>query len=344
MIFYRNLGVGYLKSIRPLFVVLFSFFSAVLTAQNNYKVVATASIFADMAENIAGDQLDIVSIVPIGGDPHLHEPIPRDARLVNQADLILMNGLTFEGWLPELIENSGTEAKKVIITDGVVPIASEQYQGSTDPHAWMDVANGLKYIENIKNAFVELDPDGKEQYEFNYGVYKQQLEDLDQYIQKRMEEIPENQRVLITSHDAFQYYGRKYGIRLESILGVSTDAEAQTSDIMRLNKVIQSTQVPAVFIESTINPKLLEQIAKDNGVRIGGKLFADSIGDEASEAPSYYDMLKYNTDVIVEALKVVKSNEDEPVTEAEGTPVWLYFVIGIALIGLLLLLPRLIKS
>jgi len=322
---------------------LFIFFTFFSFAQDQYKVVSTASIFADMAENIAGDRIKIETIVPIGGDPHLHDPIPRDAQLVNAADLILMNGLTFEGWLNELIENAGTNAKVALITEGVNAIESDVYKGSTDPHAWMDVANSLIYIENIKNAFIELDPEGKEQYEFNYGVYKQQLEDLDRYIQDRIQEIPAAKRVLITSHDAFQYYGKKYGIRLEAILGVSTDAEAQTSDILRLNKIIQSSQIPAVFIESTVNPKLLKQIAADNKVSIGGQLFADSIGDKESNAPTYYEMMKYNTDTIVEALKKEKAVVE--VSEI-GDSSWLsYLGIGLMLILLLLVvLPRMMKG
>ncbi|MEN0047187.1 MAG: zinc ABC transporter substrate-binding protein [Bacteroidota bacterium] len=329
-----------MKYILLFFFTLSTFFSS---AQEPYKVVATASIFADMAENIAGDRIEVETIVPIGGDPHLHDPVPRDAQLVIAADLILKNGLTFEGWLNELIENAGTDAKEVLITKGVQAIESEEYKGSADPHAWMDVSNGLIYIENIKNAFIELDPEGKEQYEFNYGVYKQQLEDLDHYIQDRIQEIPEGQRVLITSHDAFQYYGKKYGIRLESVLGVSTDAEAQTSDILRLNKVIQSSQVPAVFIESTVNPKLLKQIAADNKVNIGGQLFADSIGDPESDAPTYYDMMKYNTDTIVEALKKERVMVEE---NKEGSTNW-FFYIGIAAVLILLLvvvLPRTMKG
>ena len=325
------------------FLILFTLSTLLSSAQESYKVVATASIFADMAENIAGDRIEIETIVPIGGDPHLHDPIPRDAQLVTAADLILMNGLTFEGWLNELIENAGTNAEAVLITKGVQAIESEEYKGSTDPHAWMDVANALIYIENIKNAFIKLDPEGKEQYEFNYGVYKQQLEDLDRYIQDRIQEIPEAKRVLITSHDAFQYYGKKYGIRLEAVLGVSTDAEAQTSDILRLNKVIQSSQVPAVFIESTINPKLLQQIASDNKVSIGGQLFADSIGDKESDAPTYYDMMKHNTDTIVEALKKEKAVAE--VSEEGGVNWLLYGGIGLVLILLLVVvLPRMMKG
>lgn len=265
------------------------------------SVVATASIFADMAQNIAGDLLDVELIVPVGSDPHLHEPRPRDARLVSGADLILMNGLTFEGWLSELIENAGTKGKVVRITEGVNPIGGE-YENATDPHAWMNVQNGLIYIENIKNALVEVAPQYAEEFNFNYGVYRKQLEELDTYIQTEVEKIPAQKRILITSHDAFVYYGARYGIRLEAALGTSTDAEVQISDIKRLNQVIRENKIPAIFVESTINPKLLEQLASDNKIEIGGELFADSIGDKDSDAPSYYAMMKHNTDAIVGAL------------------------------------------
>ena len=158
---------------------------------------------------------------------------------------------------------------------------------------------------------ITLDPDNADIFEFNYGVYKQQLEDLDQYIKSEIQKIPAEKRVLITSHDAFQYYGRAYGIRLEAILGTSTDAEAQTSDIVRLNKVIRESKVPALFVESTVNPKLLKQLATDNDIRIGGQLYADSIGDDKSPASSYIDMLKHNTDTIVAALTRTQESAQE---------------------------------
>lgn len=279
------------------------------------KVVATASMIGDMAEVLSGDLLDIHTIVPIGGDPHIYEPTPSDASLVNSADLVLKNGLTFEGWLNELIENSGTKAEAVLVTEGIQAIESTIYENATDPHAWMDASLGIKYAENIAAAFSKLDPENQKIYEFNLEVYKSQLKELDTYIINKIKEIPESQRVLITSHDAFQYYGRRYGLKLESVIGTSTDAVAQTSDIVQLTKVIRESKVPAVFVESTINPKMLKQIADDTGVKIGGKLFADSIGDKDSKAPTYIDMLRYNTDVIVEALKGnipegLKENED----------------------------------
>lgn len=301
-----------------------------LNGQDRKMVLATASIFADMAENIAGGQLDIRTIVPIGGDPHIYEPTPADAHLISQADLILKNGLTFEGWLNGLIESAGGQATVVTITKGIEAIQSS-YKGSSDPHAWMDASNGLIYIENIKNAIVQLDPENRDIYEFNYGVYRRQLEDMDAYIFKEIEKIPEQRRILITSHDAFQYYGRRYGVQLEAVIGISTEAEAQTSDIIRLGKVIKESGVSAVFIETTVNPKLLKQIADDNNVSIGGSLYSDSIGEKNSNAPTYLEMLRYNTDTIVHAL-----SKEKPVSqtaENEGNSWMLWGILVLLLVG-----------
>lgn len=307
--------------------------SMVANAQTATKtVVSTASIFADMAENIAGGHVTVKTIVPVGGDPHIYDPTPADAQLVASADLILRNALTFEGWLDDLIASANTKAKVVTITQGVDAIHAV-HKNSSDPHAWMSAANGLIYIENIKNALVELDPDNREVYEFNYGVYRKQLEELDAYIFNEVKKIPERRRILITSHDAFEYYGQRYGLRLESVLGISTDAEAQTSDMVRLSSVIRESGVPAVFIETTVNPKLLQQIATDNKVRIGGKLFSDSIGDKKSDAPSYYEMLKYNTDTIVKALAVNEDSSTPPPSEARKTSWVTWVLLGLLLVG-----------
>ena len=331
------------------FTLIFLFITTLLTAQQPAAdaplVVASASIFADMARQIGGDAVRVETIVPIGGDPHLHEPTPRDARLATSADLILRNGLTFEGWLNELIENSGSDAPVVTITEGIAPIESQQYANATDPHAWMDGSNGLIYLENIKNALIELVPTSREMFEFNYGVYRQQLEDLDTYMRLAVQRIPEEKRVLITSHDAFQYYGRRYGLRLESVIGVSTDAEAQTSDIRRLTEVIRTNKVPAIFVESTINPKLLEQIARDEGVRIGGQLYADSLGDEESPAPTYLDMLRHNTETIVAAL----TDSSGPTTEVEaedGTVInfVLWGILALVLVGGFIFVAKNVQS
>jgi len=293
-----------------------------ISAQDKPVVVTSVSILQDMAEMIAGDEFVVQSIVPIGSDPHLHEPTPKDAKKVVNADLVIVNGLTLEGWLNELIENAGSDAEIVTVTDGLQAIASQTYKDSSDPHAWMDASNGIKYIENIKNSFIKLKPESREIFEFNFGVYKQQLQDLDDYIFKAMASIPEQQRILITSHDAFQYYGRRYGIQLEALLGTSTDAQAQTSDMTRVNNVIRASKVPALFVESTINPKMIKQIAADNDIVIGGHLYADSIGEEGSGADSYYDMLKHNTDEIVRGLTRPAEQQEEVKIKSPSWMLW----------------------
>lgn len=313
-----------------------------IKAQEKITVVSSATMIHDMVKNITGDAVINEVIVPIGGDPHLYEPTPKDAQLISKADLIFVNGLTFEGWIIELIENSGTKAQMDTVTNGIKPLGSQIYKNSFDPHAWMDVSLGLKYVSNIKNSLVEADPKNKDIYIKNYEAYYKKLEELDKYITNRVKEIPKEKRVLITTHDAFSYYGRKYGLELEAIVGISTEAEAQTSDIQRIIKSIKKTGVPAIFVESTINPKQMKQIAKDNNVSIGGELFADSIGDKESGANSYYDMLKKNTDVIVDALS--KGNLTEIKEDNSESSNTLYFVLaGLFLLGFLLLYFKLNK-
>jgi ABC-type Zn uptake system ZnuABC Zn-binding protein ZnuA len=317
---------------------LIAFLNPVVEAQNKWKVVSSASIFMDMANNIGKEKILSRCIVPIGGDPHIYEPRPSDAELVASADLILVNGFNFEGWITELIENSGTRAIIATITEGVDPIASETYKNAYDPHAWMDASYGQVYVKNITEALKLLDPQNAEYYQENGKAYRDQLEKMDQYIFKSINKIPEKSRVLITSHDAFSYYGQRYGIKVSPIMGISTDAEAQTSDVSRVSQIIKSSGVPAVFIESTINPKLLKQIAEDNGIKIGGELFSDSIGKEDSEANSYLNMLKHNTNVIVNALsqgQLSKTKIDEDDTSYNYIS---YGILGLIMIGSFLFL------
>lgn len=322
---------------RTVLITAFLLFVSLIMYGQKLKVVATASMIADMAYQVGGDLIEIRCVVPIGGDPHLYDPTPGDASMVAQADLILQNGLTFEGWLGELIENSGTTANILTVTDGIDAIKSLVYENATDPHAWMDASNGLIYIKNIRDALIGLDPENAAYYAANHEEYVIRLKELDRYIQEKINSIPENKRILITSHDAFQYYGRRYGIRLESVMGTSTDAEVQTADIIRLNKVIKESGIPALFVETTINPKVLEQLAWDNRVKIGGKLYSDSIGDKDSPAPTYYDMLKYNTDVIVTALSEPGQYISQKKTTSPYSAIF-YIFIGLSLLILLIVL------
>ena len=331
-----------MRIVLKIFVCLISV-TMIYGQEDKPLVVASASMIADIAKNIGGNHINIEMIVPIGGDPHLHEPTPDNVRLVANADIILINGLTFEGWITELIDNSGTDGETYIVTDGVEVLTNQTYKNSADPHAWMNASNGIIYAQNIKNALVALDPTNESSYEANYSSYMNLLKDLHEEIITKIQTIPADQRILITSHDAFQYYGEAYNIRLEAIIGISTEAEAQTSDIIRVNKVIREHNIPAIFVESTINPKLINQLATDNDISIGGELYADSLGDEQSPADTYINMLRYNTETIVTALsQSVKDLKDQTNSHATKTNTAYLWGLGLLmLIGLGLFIHRL---
>ena len=323
-----------MKHINILLILLFT--SGLAKAQDKIKVVSSASIFQDMAKNIGGDRIESHTIVPIGGDPHLYEPKPSDAQLVKSADVILINGLTFEGWINKLIDNSGSTAKVHTITKGVDVLKSDKYKNAADPHAWMNARNGLIYIDNIKNALIASDPKNKDFYTANYEKYKSEITALDAYISEEIKKIPEAKRMLVTSHDAFAYYGKKYNIKLNALKGISTEAETQTRDMVRVSKAIQESGVPAIFIESTINPQVIQQIARDNKVKIGGELFADSIGAPDSEGSTYVKMLRHNTDVIVKALSQNKMTTTKIDSDNSSNSWLIYLIVGLVMIAALI--------
>lgn len=310
--------------------------SALHSVNAKPKILATASMWADMSRVIGGNYIDVETIVPIGSDPHLYEPTPNDVRKVNQADLIFINGFTFEGWLQKLINSSGTKAKSVIITEGITPITNPHFKNSTDPHAWMDALHGIIYAEHITKALIAFDPEHAANYQSNFDAYKKELEALHQYIQDKINSIPPQQRILITSHDAFHYFGNRYGLQVESLIGTSTEADVQTGDFMRVNQLIKDRKIPAIFIESTINPKLMEQISRENNINIGGKLFADSLGDEKSPANTYINLLKNNANTIADALSknIIQTNLKTAEKESK-TSMW-FFLIPFAFIALAL--------
>jgi len=282
-----------------------------IKAQDPLKVVATTTFIADFAKVIAGPDIEVISLMPVGGDPHIYDPVPGDARRIALADLILKNGLTLEGWLNEMIDNSGTLAKVVTVTRGIKPIQSSDHENAYDPHAWMDVQNAIIYARNIRDALIAVDPVHAEAFRARFEAYKIKLQELDAYVEARITEIPAEQRIIATTHDAFRYYGNRYGLRVESVLGTSTDAEVRIEDINHLAKQIEDYRIPAVFVESTISPKLLQELAQGLNIRVGGKLFADSLGDEESGADSYLKMIQQNTDRIVAALSGYFAEEEK---------------------------------
>jgi ABC-type Zn uptake system ZnuABC Zn-binding protein ZnuA len=265
-------------------------------------VISSSSVFANMVSIIGGNLIESVSIVPIGGDPHTYRPTSKDATLVSKADLIVQNGLDYEPWINDLIKNNNTKASVITLTEGIIPIISKKNQHTTDPHAWLEPANGKIYAHNIKNGLLQLLPESHEQISFQFDAFLEELYKLDEYVRKSIGKIETNKKVLITSHDSFLYFGRQYGFVLEPLAGNSTDTEVSSSELLHLNELVQTLKIPVAFSESTIKPKLIKKFVKDNKISIGGTLYSDSLGDKESPATTYLNMIRQNTDVIVAGL------------------------------------------
>lgn len=326
----RALAKGQYSLAHLVLIGCFSFGS--LVAQNKPLVVASTTMIADMARNVAGPYAEVRCLMPVGGDPHLYEPTPADARLLTEAKLVLRNGLSLEGWLDRLIATAGANAQLTTCSDGVVALMSAEH-GSPDPHAWMDAANGIIYVNNIETALAKLDPTHAREYARRAIVYKNRLREADSLIRSQVQRIPPARRILITSHDAFHYFGKAYGMEVDATMGTSTDADVRTADLSRLSKSIIDRGIPAIFVESTVNPKLLEQLAQDKRIRIGGELFADSLGDEKSGGATYLDMLLHNAKVIVDALSAPTEAQQENSNENEKKPmIGAYLTIGLAVL------------
>ncbi len=270
------------------------------------KAVATINILADLVSQVAGDRVEVVSLIPVGGDPHTYEPVPKDVQKVAESQLVFTNGLGLEKWLEELIENAGGRQVTVVLTRGLRPAIQTEgrYRGDPDPHLWMDPMFAKKYVENARDALVRFDPEGRATYERNAARTLRELDALHAWIQERVARIPPHRRKLVTTHDAFRYFGQRYGFRVVgTIWGISTEDEPSAQEIARLVDRIRAEGVPAVFVETTINPKLMERVAREAGVRVGEKLYGDSLGPPGSEANTYGKMMRHNVRAIVEALR-----------------------------------------
>jgi len=265
-------------------------------------VVATTGFLADITANLAGDACEVVSLLPTGTDPHTYEATPGDAALLARADVVIENGLTLEGWLEKLIRNTSKQALRVTATRGIVPIQSIEHAGSVDPHAWMDPIHGRAYARNICEALISILPEHQEELVNRWYHYDQQIQKTDVYIRRILLTIPPEHRVIATTHDAFRYMGNRYGFGVLSLLGTTTDAEIRAGDLQEMIRNIQSRQLPALFVETTLNPRLMQQVARDCGIRLGGKLYADSMGPKGSGADTYLSMLKHNARVLAAAL------------------------------------------
>jgi zinc/manganese transport system substrate-binding protein len=268
-------------------------------AQDRLKVVASFSILGDFAKNVGGDRVEVAALVGPNGDVHVYTPAPADAKKIADAKLVIINGLGLEGWLPRLVQSSGSKAKIVTATDGIAP---RVLGVADDPHAWQSAANAKVYVANIRDALIVADPADDAVFRANADRYLAKLDGLDRDVRQAMAQIPPTHRKVISTHDAFGYFAAAYGVEFIAPLGVSTDSEPSARDIAGIITQIRIAKIPAVFLENISDPRLMQRISAETGARIGGTLYSDSLTDENGEAPTYIDMVRHNIKALTNAL------------------------------------------
>ena len=270
-----------------------------LRAQQRLKVVASFSILGDFVKNVGGDRVSVTTLVGPNGDVHVYTPAPADARKVADARLLIVNGLGLEGWLPRLVQSSGSKAVIVTATDGIVPLKT----GATaDPHAWQSVLDAKIYVANIRDALDAADPADAAAFDAHAQAYLAKLDALDREVREAIAQIPPDRRKVISTHRAFGYFAAAYGIEFVAPLGVSTESEASARDLAGIITRIRASKIPAVFLENISDDRLIQRISAETGARIGGTLFSDSLSDEKGDAPTYIDMVKHNIKALASAL------------------------------------------
>ena len=287
-------------------------------AEQKLPVVASFSILADMVREVGGDLVEVTSLVGPNADAHGFEPTPSDAKRLAQAKLVVVNGLNFEGWTNRLIKSSGYKGEVVTASKGVntIPLPSRSNKDNTshghnhghnhgdiDPHAWQSLDNAKIYVQNISAGLLRALPAQSEQIKAREQAYLKRLDEMNEKARTSFAAIPSDKRRAITSHDAFGYLARAYGIQFFSPQGWSTDREASAADVARINRQIRDQKITALFVEQSSDSRLLERIAKDTGVKIGGTLYSDALSAPGTEADTYLKMYAYNVDTLVKGLQ-----------------------------------------
>lgn len=290
-------------------------------ADGALPVVASFSILADLVSRVGGDRVTIATLVGAGGDAHVFQPKPADAKKLAEAKLVFVNGLGFEGWMDRLVKSSGTKAPIVVASKGVEPRKAEEEDdhddhakgkggheheghdhGGIDPHAWQSIANVKIYVANIRDGLVAADPAGKDTYVANAAAFLAELDGLEGEVKAAIAKIPAEKRRVITSHDAFGYFAAAYGLEFLAPQGISTDAEPSAKGVAKLIGQIRKEKIRAVFVENMTDGRLVERIAKETGVKLGGAIFSDSLSPKGGPATTYVDMVRHNVKLLSAAM------------------------------------------
>jgi len=275
------------------------------------KVLAIETFLADIAQNVAGDRLPVEALIPIGVDPHAFEPAPTDIRKVAASQVLIANGAGFESFLQKLLENAGGQRPVIEAAAGLTSrqphdgeMAAAEH-GGNDPHFWLDPISVIKYTENIRDGLSQADPAGQDVYAKNAETYISKLRELDTWITGQVQQMPEARRLLVTNHETFGYFADRYGFRIVGavIPSVSTNASPSAKELAALTDRIRQTGAPAIFLETGANPQLADQLAGEVGIKVVTDLYTHSVTAAGGNAPTYIDMMRYNVQKIVDALK-----------------------------------------
>ena len=306
--------LSFLALIFTLAVGLFACSSAKQGSSSNeatkLKVVATNSIIADITKNIAGDKIDLHSIVPVGQDPHEYEPLPDDVKKTSEANLILYNGINLEtggnAWFTKLVQNAKKEENKdyYAVSDGVdvIYLEGQNEKGKEDPHAWLNLENGIIYAKNIAKQLEAKDPKNKDFYEANLKTYVEKLSKLDKEAKDKFNNIPKEKKTIVTSEGCFKYFSKAYNVPSAYIWEINTEEEGTPDQIKTLVEKLRKTKVPSLFVESSVDERPMQTVSKDTNIPIYEKIFTDSIAEPGQNGDSYYSMMKWNLDKISEGL------------------------------------------
>jgi ABC-type Zn uptake system ZnuABC Zn-binding protein ZnuA len=278
-------------------------------------ILATTTFLADIARNVAGDRVTVESLLPVGADPHAYQPTPQDAARIADSQLLIVNGMEYEHFIESLLENAGGGRVVVTASEGIEALHAEEHAGETeagsahtheagDPHLWLDPNLVIRYVENIRDGLVQFDPEGEAVYRSNAEAYIAQLKDLDAWIVEQVSQIPQERRLLVTNHESLGYFAERYGFTVVGTLieSVSSGASPSAGQMADLIVQIQTSGAPAIFLDSSDNEALAQQIADETGVQVVTDLYLESLTDGAPAA-TYIDMMKHNVTRIVEALK-----------------------------------------
>ena len=289
--------------------------STTTTAKSNepkkVQVVATNSIIYDITKNVAGDLADIHSIVPVGQDPHEYEPLPQDVQKIHDADLIFYNGINLENaedaWFTKMVKNAGKVADKdyFAVSDGVdvIYLEGENEKGKEDPHAWLNIENGVIYAKNIAKQLIAKDPEHKDTYQKNLDKYVAELDKLDKDAKERLAKIPEEKKLIVTSEGCFKYFSKAYGVPSAYIWEINTEEEGTPDQTTRLVEILKKSKVPSLFVESSVDERPMKTVSNESGIPIYSTIFTDSIAEKGKDGDSYLSMMKWNLTKIIEGLE-----------------------------------------